>query len=334
MLLTDLAREAISQGLLFRTWGNLSKRDGDDFLVTPSGRGYEEMQEGDLVRVHTDGSYEGTAKPSSETPMHLAIYRAFPDVQVIMHTHQPYASALSLLAEPLTLSPDEQKMLGGKTLRTSPYALPGTKKLHEGAEQTARQDTTKALLLEKHGAVVMGSSEENALEKALALEAICKKYYEEKLEKNMQISNSDVIYSVRDENGIRFYRDGVEVGEPQDSKIHHEIYNARKDVNAVIPSTDSEVARFFGKKMMPYLDDFAQIIGIKADKTYKHNAVLLENQALCLAGDLYDTKAVVHILEKNARAACIAKLAGKKPIGLAESLLMHMIYQKKYSKLK
>ncbi len=338
MQLTDLAREGISKGLLFRTWGNLSKRDGEDFLLTPSGRGYEELREEDLVRVHSDGSYEGNVKPSSETPMHLAIYRVFPEVRVIMHTHQPYASALSVLGEVLPLSPEERKKLEGKALHTSPYALPGTKKLHRGAQRTAREDGTRAILLEKHGAVVMGVSEEDVLKKALFLEEICKKRYAELIgeapaEVNAE-AEEDLIYSLRGEAGIRFYRNGSETEKPRSCDIHYEIYKRRRDISAVVPSSDSEAARFFGRKLLPYLDDFAQIIGTRADKSYRHNVVMLDDTALCLAGDLYDAKAAVHILEKNARAACVAKIAGKKPIGLFESLLMNRIYKNRYSKLK
>lgn len=89
MNIPQLAREAMSQGLLFRTWGNLSKRDKDDknnFLITPSGMGYEDMEEKDLVKVFEDGSYEGNIKPSSESPMHLALYRRFPNINVIIQT--------------------------------------------------------------------------------------------------------------------------------------------------------------------------------------------------------------------------------------------------------
>ena len=61
MNIPQSAREAISQGLLFRTWGNLSKRDEGDkssFLITPSGMGYEDMEEKDFLRNYTFKTYE------------------------------------------------------------------------------------------------------------------------------------------------------------------------------------------------------------------------------------------------------------------------------------
>ncbi|NRD76301.1 L-ribulose-5-phosphate 4-epimerase [Bacillus sp. BRMEA1] len=83
-------------GLVSFTWGNVSGIDREQGLVIikPSGVPYEELTINDLVTVDLDGNIvEGNLKPSSDTPTHLALYRAFPNVGGIVHTHSPWATS-------------------------------------------------------------------------------------------------------------------------------------------------------------------------------------------------------------------------------------------------
>jgi len=83
-------------GLVTFTWGNVSGIDRERGLVVikPSGVPYEELKAEDLVVVDLDGNkVEGRLKPSSDTPTHLALYRAFPQIGGIVHTHSPWATA-------------------------------------------------------------------------------------------------------------------------------------------------------------------------------------------------------------------------------------------------
>lgn len=83
-------------GLVTFTWGNVSGIDRQTGLVVikPSGVPYDELQVDDLVVLDLDGNIvEGTLRPSSDTPTHLALYRAFPQIGGIVHTHSPWATS-------------------------------------------------------------------------------------------------------------------------------------------------------------------------------------------------------------------------------------------------
>lgn len=318
MNIPQLAREAISQGLLFRTWGNLSKRDEGDkssFLITPSGMGYEDMEEKDLVKVFEDGSHKGNIKPSSESPMHQALYRRFPDINVIIHTHQPYGSALSLLQRDIPLTESEAEKLGSNSIKISGYALPGTKKLHNNVDHVASLSGCKAIFLEMHGVIIMGEDEESALENALLVEGACKRYFEEigahaiKFNDVSEITRNDEV-----------------------AAMPRNIFDKRPDVNSIIRMTSQDVNKHTAMK--PYLDDFAQIVGIRADSSCKYNVVFGDGEVFCLGKDLEDAIAVQHIFEKNVLAQAVAKVSGHKPINILEAILMNQVYKRKYSKLK
>jgi len=83
-------------GLVTFTWGNVSAIDRDKGLIVikPSGVDYEKMRPEDMVVLDLMGNVvEGTCKPSSDTPTHLELYRNFPEVGGIVHTHSPYATS-------------------------------------------------------------------------------------------------------------------------------------------------------------------------------------------------------------------------------------------------
>ena len=85
-------------GLVVFTWGNVSGIDRERGLVVikPSGVPYEEMQAEDMVVVDMDGNVvEGKWKPSSDTPTHLELYKAFPDCGGVVHTHSRWATAFA-----------------------------------------------------------------------------------------------------------------------------------------------------------------------------------------------------------------------------------------------
>ena len=89
-------RELPQRGLVLLTWGNVSGIDRASGLVVikPSGVEYEELTPKNLVVVDLDGHLvEGTLRPSSDTATHLELYKAFPSVGGIVHTHSTYATA-------------------------------------------------------------------------------------------------------------------------------------------------------------------------------------------------------------------------------------------------
>ena len=106
-LIIDAARRQIvtagikmvEQKMIAGSWGNLSiKIDTSRFAITPSGRSYDSLNTEDIVVVDMQGNkIKGALIPSSETPLHLAIYNAIPAAQAIVHTHSVYASACAAL---------------------------------------------------------------------------------------------------------------------------------------------------------------------------------------------------------------------------------------------
>lgn len=88
--------DLVKHGLVIFTWGNVSGIDREKSLVVikPSGVDYDNMKAGDMVVVDMDGNVvEGDLRPSSDTPTHLEIYKAFPETGGVVHTHSTYATA-------------------------------------------------------------------------------------------------------------------------------------------------------------------------------------------------------------------------------------------------
>ena len=88
--------DLVRHGLVIFTWGNVSAIDPDTRLVVikPSGVSYDDMKPEDMVVVDLDGTIvEGDLNPSSDTPTHLALYRAWPEIGGVVHTHSTYATA-------------------------------------------------------------------------------------------------------------------------------------------------------------------------------------------------------------------------------------------------
>lgn len=88
--------ELVNQGLVIYTWGNASGIDREKGLVVikPSGVSYDEMTEEDMVVIDLDGNIvEGDLKPSSDTPTHLALYRAYKEIGGVVHTHSEWATS-------------------------------------------------------------------------------------------------------------------------------------------------------------------------------------------------------------------------------------------------
>lgn len=88
--------ELVEHGLVIFTWGNASAIDRESGLVVikPSGVSYDRMKAADMVVVDLDGNViEGNLKPSSDTPTHLVLYRAFPTIGGVVHTHSTYATS-------------------------------------------------------------------------------------------------------------------------------------------------------------------------------------------------------------------------------------------------
>jgi len=155
--LVRYARQTLASGLVRGTSGNLSARPpGSSWcLVTPSGVDYETMRPEDLVMVDLEGGAPGRGmKPSVDTPVHVAVYRARPDVGALIHTHSPDAAAFStLLREGPPLVTESAGYLGG-AVRVMEYIPPARPDTGEAVASGLAGD--RAVLLPNHGVVAVG----------------------------------------------------------------------------------------------------------------------------------------------------------------------------------
>ena len=165
------ARKIIQEGLAFGTWGNISYRPVDDrIIITPSGIPYSNLQYVDMAVVDLQGRVEESRwKPSTELPLHLAIYRARDDIRSVIHLHSIYASAYAVTRQEIPVALEEMAQLIGKEVPVTAYALPGSAALAENAV-SALGEKGYAVLLASHGLVATGDHLNEALLRCLVIE--------------------------------------------------------------------------------------------------------------------------------------------------------------------
>ncbi|MFF3411311.1 class II aldolase/adducin family protein [Streptomyces sp. NPDC002742] len=169
--LVATARRTVADGLVVGTSGNVSVRVGDTVLVTPTGVPYDRLTRDDIVGVGLDGRQVlGSLRPTSELPMHLAVYR-LTDARAVVHTHAAHATAVSVLVPELPLIHYMAADLGGP-VRVAPYATYGTPELAENMIR-ALSDRT-ACLLQNHGTIAFGASLDQAYDRTAQLEWMCR----------------------------------------------------------------------------------------------------------------------------------------------------------------
>ncbi|MER6348389.1 class II aldolase/adducin family protein [Streptomyces sp. NPDC001595] len=169
--LVATARRTVAEGLVVGTSGNVSVRVGDIVLVTPSGVPYDRLTPADLTAVDLDGrQLRGTLVPTSELPMHLAVYRTT-DARAVVHTHAVHATAVSTLVPELPLIHYMAAALGGP-VRVAPYATYGTDELAENMLRALTDRT--GCLLQNHGTITYGTTLDQAYDRTAQLEWMCR----------------------------------------------------------------------------------------------------------------------------------------------------------------
>ena len=170
--------ELLNEGLIVRTWGNISCRVSDtQFVITPSGIAYEDLTPEKIVLVNVaDCTYDGDIKPSSEKGIHAACYALRPEVNFVIHTHQVNASIVSALGRDINNVTGEDKDVIGDNVPIAAYGLPGTGKLKKGVIAAITRSDSKAAIMAHHGAVCMGTSYEDAKDVASRLENVCERF--------------------------------------------------------------------------------------------------------------------------------------------------------------
>jgi L-fuculose-phosphate aldolase len=169
------ARRMAAAGLNKGTAGNLSVRERDGFLITPTGMDYESLTPSDIVFMRLDGSFEGRRKPSSEWRFHRDLYAARPEAGAVLHAHSPFATSLACLRREIPPFHYMIARFGGDTVRCAGYATFGTQELSDAA--LAAMDGRSACLLANHGMLVFGRDLKQALDLGIELEALCEQYW-------------------------------------------------------------------------------------------------------------------------------------------------------------
>ncbi|MDR1019436.1 MAG: class II aldolase/adducin family protein [Synergistaceae bacterium] len=177
----DAILESRTLGLIHGTSGNVSMRCGDETAaaITPSGIPYDGMKPEDISVVGISGGewLDGPFKPSSETPMHTAIYRARADVAAIVHTHSLYATVMSM--RPCPLDAATVPSCAYFPIQVVPFALPGSAELADLASRVIGLGHD-AILLRNHGLIAVGADMASALACAVYTEECAQvNYYAE-----------------------------------------------------------------------------------------------------------------------------------------------------------
>ncbi len=341
--------ELQNTGLIARTWGNISARISDtQFVITPSGRGYDTLTPDQIVVVNIeDCSYEGDIKPSSEKGVHAAGYRNRPDVNFVIHTHQQYATDLSILGRDVQVADVDLEAVSslGPVIPVAGYGMFSTPQLTGNVEEqlTLHPDCT-TILMSNHGTLVLGKDYEDAFEIAHTLEKVSENLVErlagDLLPEDLHTYKTLMEYC--ELHGLE-ENDGNGPWAPILSK---------DGFRAVMVSRTPFTRKVstFGKPIVAYVDDFAQMLAegipcLPADATIEqiaaslsgtYGAVLVQEKgAVCAAGDPDDAQALMMVLEKNCQSALL-HLAGADPRPLPKDVIMeeHDVYMNHYAKLK
>lgn len=167
----DLIKQAkylASKNLTAGSGGNISSKVGDKILISKAGSLFSDLKEEDICVIDKNGKVFEGEKPSSETPMHLAIYKSRPDVNSVIHFHPIYATVYAVANKTMlpNILPHTTKHF--HDLKVAPYEDAGSENL---AQKTAQAlGTSEALLLGNHGALVVGKTPQIAAKTADSLE--------------------------------------------------------------------------------------------------------------------------------------------------------------------
>lgn len=172
-LVCDSGRRLLKENLVAGTWGNIScKVDENHIVITPSGIKYEDLTPEDMVLVNiNDLSCEGSLKPSSETPIHAAVYKDRSEVTAIVHNHSLYASVIAACQERVLPYIGDMAMILGPDVRVTEHAWTGSKELCDQVVSGLKDRF--AVILKSHGAICVGRDMEEAFIACHILEKSC-----------------------------------------------------------------------------------------------------------------------------------------------------------------
>jgi L-fuculose-phosphate aldolase len=172
--LLQTSQRLIELGLNRGASGNVSVRDGDGFLITPSAMLVAEMTAESMVRMGLDGQVLQGGKPSSEWRFHRDIFAARPEIGAVVHTHSTFATTIACLRRDVPAVHYMIAMAGGDNIRCTPYSVFGEQELSDHALEALCD--RKACLLGNHGMIALGKDLDEALSIAVEVESLCEIY--------------------------------------------------------------------------------------------------------------------------------------------------------------
>ncbi|GAA4154496.1 class II aldolase/adducin family protein [Actinomadura keratinilytica] len=195
-----IGRQLAETGLVTGSSGNISVRVGDLVAVTPGGMMLDRMAPEDCPVLDMSGQVvEGERAPSSETPMHLAIYEAS-GASAVVHTHSTYGAVVASTMTELPAIHYTTLLLGG-VVRVAEYATYGTPELAANVRKALEGDR-RAALMGNHGGVTLGRDLDEAYENARLLEWLCGVYVRAKMIGEPRILTEEELAKVT-ERGLR-----------------------------------------------------------------------------------------------------------------------------------
>lgn len=196
----DLIKQAkylSDKNLTAGSGGNISTKIGDKILISKAGSLFSDLKEEDICVIDKNGNIFEGENPSSETPMHLAIYKNRPDINSVIHFHPVYATVYAVANKTMlpNILPHTTKHF--HDLKVSPYENACSKNL---AQRTAQDlGNSEALLLGNHGAIVVGNTLQIAAKTADSLENYAKISYllENSCFSPKELSEENVDYMIK-----------------------------------------------------------------------------------------------------------------------------------------
>jgi len=163
-------------GLVAYTSGNVSVKANEHVIIKPSGVPYSLLRPEDYVVVDLDGNIvEGSKKPSIDTATHLYLYRSIEWAKSIIHTHSTFATVWAVAEKPIPVLCTAHADVFGEEIPLSEYAPVGSEAIAKAALKVLGK--SGVVLLRKHGVIVVGSSLDDAIKKAIFLEEVAKIAY-------------------------------------------------------------------------------------------------------------------------------------------------------------
>jgi L-ribulose-5-phosphate 4-epimerase len=163
-------------GLVAYTSGNVSVRIGDHVLIKPSGVPYTELKPEDFVVVDLEGNViEGEKKPSVDTATHLYLYKHLDWAKSVIHTHSTFAMVWAILEKSIPVLCTAHADVFGEEIPLTEYAPVGSEAIGKAVVKVIGK--SGAVLLRKHGVMIVGTSVDDAVKKAIFLEEVAKAAY-------------------------------------------------------------------------------------------------------------------------------------------------------------